>query len=117
MTRLVRLSAFHPSIVHSLALSRLWSSGGSTYTHLCLPQQQQQMFHLWFNTGYIDNNYLCFQKSVLDKACKVGRAVSTSATVACATHRFTHNTLSAGQEEQALCSWLQGGDLPPRCLG
>lgn len=50
------------------------------------------MFHLWFNTGYIDNNYLCFQKSVLDKACKVGRAVSTSATVACATNR-SHTTL------------------------
>lgn len=28
------------------------------------------MFHLWFHTSYIDNNYLCFQKSVVDKACK-----------------------------------------------
>lgn len=29
-----------------------------------------KMFHVWFHTGYIENNYLCFQKSVLDKACK-----------------------------------------------
>lgn len=28
------------------------------------------MFHCWFHTGYIANNYLCFQKSVLDAACK-----------------------------------------------
>lgn len=28
------------------------------------------MFHCWFHTGYIENNYLCFQKSVLDSACK-----------------------------------------------
>jgi len=29
-----------------------------------------KMFHLWFNTGFIENNYLCFEKAVLDKACK-----------------------------------------------
>jgi phosphatidylinositol-3,4,5-trisphosphate 3-phosphatase/dual-specificity protein phosphatase PTEN len=29
-----------------------------------------KMFHFWFNTGYIENNYLCFEKSVIDKACK-----------------------------------------------
>lgn len=32
--------------------------------------KDDKMFHLWFNTGYIDNNYLVFQKSVVDKACK-----------------------------------------------
>lgn len=30
-----------------------------------------QMCHLWFHTGFIENNYLCFEKSVIDKACKV----------------------------------------------
>jgi len=29
-----------------------------------------KMFHLWFNTGFIDNNYLLFHKDVLDRACK-----------------------------------------------
>eukprot|EP01029_Cantina_marsupialis_P028178 TRINITY_DN775823_c0_g1_i1.p1 TRINITY_DN775823_c0_g1~~TRINITY_DN775823_c0_g1_i1.p1 ORF type:complete len:359 (-),score=105.56 TRINITY_DN775823_c0_g1_i1:337-1389(-) len=29
-----------------------------------------KMFHCWFNTGYIENNYLCFEKSVIDRACK-----------------------------------------------
>lgn len=29
-----------------------------------------KMFHVWFHTGFIENNYLCFEKSVLDKACK-----------------------------------------------
>jgi hypothetical protein len=28
------------------------------------------MFHLWFNTGYIDDNYLLFHKDVLDRASK-----------------------------------------------
>lgn len=29
-----------------------------------------KMFHFWFNTGFIDNNYLLFHKDVLDRACK-----------------------------------------------
>ena len=29
-----------------------------------------KMFHCWFHTGFIENNYLCFEKSVIDKACK-----------------------------------------------
>lgn len=29
------------------------------------------MCHFWFHTGFIENNYLCFEKSVIDKACKV----------------------------------------------
>ena len=29
-----------------------------------------QMFHLWFNTSYVENNYLRFTKAVTDKACK-----------------------------------------------
>lgn len=29
-----------------------------------------KMFHLWFNTGYVENNYLRFTKPVIDKACK-----------------------------------------------
>eukprot|EP00753_Platysulcus_tardus_P002851 PLAT11961.1.p2 GENE.PLAT11961.1~~PLAT11961.1.p2 ORF type:complete len:367 (+),score=184.87 PLAT11961.1:52-1152(+) len=29
-----------------------------------------KMFHLWFNTGFIEDGYLCFEKSVVDKACK-----------------------------------------------
>jgi phosphatidylinositol-3,4,5-trisphosphate 3-phosphatase and dual-specificity protein phosphatase PTEN len=29
-----------------------------------------KMFHLWFNTGFIQNNYLLFHKDVLDRACK-----------------------------------------------
>lgn len=29
-----------------------------------------KMFTVWFNTAFIENNYLCFEKSVLDKACK-----------------------------------------------
>merc|ERR1711871_734355 len=29
-----------------------------------------KMFHVWFHTGFIENNYLCFEKSVIDKACK-----------------------------------------------
>lgn len=29
-----------------------------------------KMFHMWFNTGYIDNNYLCFHKAYIDRACK-----------------------------------------------
>ena len=28
------------------------------------------MFHFWFNTGFIDNNYLLLHKEVLDRACK-----------------------------------------------
>ena len=28
------------------------------------------MFHLWFNTSYVENNYLRFTKAVTDKACK-----------------------------------------------
>lgn len=29
-----------------------------------------KMCHLWFNTAFIENNYLCFEKAVIDKACK-----------------------------------------------
>merc|ERR1711865_777675 len=29
-----------------------------------------KMFHLWFNTSYVENNYLRFTKAVTDKACK-----------------------------------------------
>lgn len=29
-----------------------------------------KMFHCWFHTSFIDNNYICFHKSVLDRACK-----------------------------------------------
>jgi hypothetical protein len=29
-----------------------------------------KMFHLWFNTGFIENNYLLLHKEVLDRACK-----------------------------------------------
>jgi phosphatidylinositol-3,4,5-trisphosphate 3-phosphatase and dual-specificity protein phosphatase PTEN len=29
-----------------------------------------KMFHFWFNTGFIDNNYLLLHKDVLDRACK-----------------------------------------------
>jgi phosphatidylinositol-3,4,5-trisphosphate 3-phosphatase/dual-specificity protein phosphatase PTEN len=29
-----------------------------------------KMFHFWFNTRFIHNNYLCFHKQVVDKACK-----------------------------------------------
>lgn len=28
------------------------------------------MFHFWFNTGFIHDNYLLFHKDVLDRACK-----------------------------------------------
>jgi len=30
----------------------------------------EKMFTVWFSTAFIENNYLCFEKSVLDKACK-----------------------------------------------
>ena len=29
-----------------------------------------KMFHIWFNTSYVENNYLRFSKAVVDKACK-----------------------------------------------
>lgn len=32
--------------------------------------KDDKMFHLWFNTAFIENNYLCFEKSVTDRACK-----------------------------------------------
>ena len=32
--------------------------------------KDDKMFHIWFNTAFIENNYLCFEKSVVDKACK-----------------------------------------------
>jgi phosphatidylinositol-3,4,5-trisphosphate 3-phosphatase/dual-specificity protein phosphatase PTEN len=31
---------------------------------------QDKMFQCWFHTSFIDNNYICFHKSVLDRACK-----------------------------------------------
>ena len=30
----------------------------------------KKIFHFWFNTAFVENNYLCFEKAVLDKACK-----------------------------------------------
>ena len=32
--------------------------------------QGEKMFQVWFHTAFIENNYLCFEKSVLDKASK-----------------------------------------------
>uniref|UniRef100_A0A7S2W5I8 Phosphatidylinositol-3,4,5-trisphosphate 3-phosphatase n=1 Tax=Mucochytrium quahogii TaxID=96639 RepID=A0A7S2W5I8_9STRA len=32
--------------------------------------QSEKMFQVWFHTAFIENNYLCFEKSVIDKACK-----------------------------------------------
>jgi phosphatidylinositol-3,4,5-trisphosphate 3-phosphatase/dual-specificity protein phosphatase PTEN len=29
-----------------------------------------KMFQIWFHTAFVENNYLCFEKSVIDKACK-----------------------------------------------
>ena len=29
-----------------------------------------KMFHLWFHTAFVERNYLVFEKSVIDKACK-----------------------------------------------
>jgi len=31
---------------------------------------KEKMMHVWFHTAFIENNYLCFEKSVIDKACK-----------------------------------------------
>ena len=31
---------------------------------------QDKMFHFWFHTAFIDNNYLLLHKDVLDRACK-----------------------------------------------
>ena len=33
-------------------------------------KKNEKMFQLWFHTGFIESNYLCFEKSVIDKACK-----------------------------------------------
>lgn len=33
-------------------------------------QGDDKMFHVWFHTAFVASNYLCFEKSVLDKACK-----------------------------------------------
>jgi phosphatidylinositol-3,4,5-trisphosphate 3-phosphatase/dual-specificity protein phosphatase PTEN len=30
----------------------------------------QKMCHVWFNTAFIENNFLCFHKIAIDKACK-----------------------------------------------
>ncbi len=35
-----------------------------------LLSEPDKMFHFWFNTGYISNNYLLFHKATLDRACK-----------------------------------------------
>jgi hypothetical protein len=32
--------------------------------------EHDKMFHLWFNTGFISDSYLCMHKEVLDRACK-----------------------------------------------
>ena len=32
--------------------------------------RESKMFTAWFHTGFIQDNYLCFEKAVLDKACK-----------------------------------------------
>jgi len=29
-----------------------------------------KMYHFWFNTAFVDNNYLLLHKAVLDRACK-----------------------------------------------
>ena len=29
------------------------------------------MCHFWFNTAFVDKNYLVLEKGILDKACKV----------------------------------------------
>ncbi len=30
----------------------------------------EKMFHVWINTAFIESNYLCFEKAVIDSACK-----------------------------------------------
>ncbi len=30
----------------------------------------EKMFHFWINTSFIKGDYLCFEKAVLDSACK-----------------------------------------------
>ncbi len=32
--------------------------------------EPDKMFHFWFNTGFVANNYLLFHKATLDRACK-----------------------------------------------
>jgi phosphatidylinositol-3,4,5-trisphosphate 3-phosphatase/dual-specificity protein phosphatase PTEN len=32
--------------------------------------EPDKMFHFWFNTGFVTNNYLLFHKPMLDRACK-----------------------------------------------
>ncbi len=29
-----------------------------------------KMFHFWIHTSFIESNYICLEKAVLDKACK-----------------------------------------------
>ena len=29
-----------------------------------------KLCHLWFHTGFVQSNFLCFEKMVIDKACK-----------------------------------------------
>lgn len=41
------------------------------------------MCHFWFHTGFIENNYLCFDKSVIDKACKVRTVYSAVYSALC----------------------------------
>ena len=40
----------------------------STHARAYTPMQLCQV---WFHTGFVENNYLCFEKNVVDKACKV----------------------------------------------
>ena len=35
--------------------------------------QDDKMCHLWFHTAFVERNFLVFDKSVVDKACKVRR--------------------------------------------
>ena len=32
--------------------------------------REDKICHVWFNTAFIENNYLCFEKTVVDKACR-----------------------------------------------
>ena len=33
-------------------------------------RSDRKMFTVWFNTAFVENDFLCFEKIVLDKACK-----------------------------------------------
>mmetsp|Transcript_2369 Transcript_2369/g.3215 ORF Transcript_2369/g.3215 Transcript_2369/m.3215 type:complete len:377 (+) Transcript_2369:222-1352(+) len=33
-------------------------------------KDKEKMCYVWFNTSFVENNFLCFEKAVIDKACK-----------------------------------------------